>query len=141
MVREPACQERCSCWPIGVECSPVTAGSRERSRLVAHAWPGLRSAGLGPRSRRVAGSGFTERRRSRELLASDLGGHAPAVALLACCFAVVAQLSQLTQDVGDLLVLVSVSGRCCTLLLCYSAARLIGPASGPGINLLMRGPG
>ena len=28
----------------------MTAGSRERSRLVAHAWPGLRSAGLGPRS-------------------------------------------------------------------------------------------
>jgi hypothetical protein len=65
VVRKPACQERCSYWPTGVECPSVTARSRERPRFVARAWPGLRSAGVSPRSRSVSGSGFTDGDRSR----------------------------------------------------------------------------
>ena len=36
-----AYQERCSCWPTGVGCAWVAAGSRESLWLVAYAWPGL----------------------------------------------------------------------------------------------------
>jgi hypothetical protein len=48
VVRESAYQERHSCWPAGVECSCVTAGSRERSWRVARTrpgWPGRRTGG------------------------------------------------------------------------------------------------
>ena len=38
-VPEPACQGQCFCWANGVECSRVTASSRERLCLVAHLWP------------------------------------------------------------------------------------------------------
>jgi hypothetical protein len=40
VVRESAYQERCSCWRAAVECPLATPGDCERSRLVAHAWPG-----------------------------------------------------------------------------------------------------